>query len=332
MIPPAIAQNFAGKRCVVTGGTGLIGRQVVKLLHGYGAEVWIASLDEFMVEESAFHRQLDLCNLSAVNHFIGGLEPYAVFHLAGIKGSVEAVIRKPASFMVPGLMMNTNVLEAARLAGVKHLVYTSTIGAYGEAAVFREQDYSELKPPMDYYGGWSKRIAEMQIQAYGVEYGLEGWAVVRPANVYGPGDSFKPASAMVIPSLMARIANGENPLTIWGDGSAVRDFAFSRDVAEGIILACHYGTKGGFVNLGSGEGVTIAHLAYLLCNICGVDYRFDDSKPSGYPKRVMDVTRARDWLGWQHSTPLEAGLLETWHWFQANRDQHLMRHNYLASK
>jgi GDP-L-fucose synthase len=280
-------------------------------------------------DERANYAYLDLCDLSGVEAYMIGVD--YVFHLAGIKGSVEAVIRKPASFMVPGLMMNTNVLEAARLAGVKKLVYTSTIGAYGAAAVFREQDYSESKPPMDHYGGWSKRIAEMQIEAYRIEYGLENFAIVRPANVYGPGDSFKPESAMVIPSLMARIAAREMPLTIWGNGTAIRDFAFSRDVAEGIILALWHGTRDSFVNLGSGIGVTIRELAETLCRVTGVPYQFDKTRPTGYPKRVMDCTRARDWLGWQHSTSLVDGLSETWAWYQANRDEHQQRHDYLGA-
>ena len=87
-------------------------------------------------------------------------------------------------------------------------------------------------------------MAEMQIVAYRIQYGLENYSVIRPCNVYGPGDNFDPENAMVIPSLMYRILSKENPVVVWGDGSAVRDFAFSRDVAEGVILALYHGTKG----------------------------------------------------------------------------------------
>src|SRR3989304_260723 len=110
---------------------------------------------------------------------------------------------------------------------------------------------------MDMYPGWAKRMAELQVQAYKIQYGLDNFAVVRPCNVYGQGDNFDPKNAMVIPSLMYRIYHGENPLKVWGDGSAIRDFAFSRDVAEGVILALYYGTAASFVNLGSGRGDSV---------------------------------------------------------------------------
>jgi len=252
--------------------------------------------------------------------------------VAGIKGSVEVTKSKPASFLVPLLMMNTNVLEAARKAGARKVVYTSTIGAYSSAEVFREEEYDESKPPMDHFPGWAKRIAEMQIQTYKVQYGLENFAVVRPCNVYGPGDSFKPESAMVIPTLLTRIANREDPVVIWGDGSAIRDFAYATDAAEGTILALHHGTRGTFVNLGSGSGVTIGALVDTLHSFIEFNHRFDPSKPAGFPRRVMDISRARQWLGWEPGTSLREGLEKTWNWFLGHRDEHVQRHNYFAEK
>jgi GDP-L-fucose synthase len=161
-----------------------------------------------------------------------------VFHVAGIKGSIEVTKSKPASFFVPLIMFNTNVLEACRLNKVKKAVYTSSIGAYASAEVFRESEDLD-GPPMDMFPGWAKRMAELQIKAYQVQYGMENFAVVRPCNVYGPGDNFDPSNAMVIPTLMSRIFNKEDPVVVWGDGTAIRDFAYSRDVAEGTILALY---------------------------------------------------------------------------------------------
>ena len=103
------------------------------------------------------------------------------------------------------------------------ILYTSTIGAYHPAEVFAEDDYDVASEPMDAYAGWAKRVAELQVQAYAHQYKMEHLAVVRPCNVYGPGDSFRPESAMVVPSLMSRVAAGEAPLKVWGDGSAIRD-------------------------------------------------------------------------------------------------------------
>ena len=185
-----------------------------------------------------------------------------VFHIAGIKGSIEVTKLKPANFFVPLLMFNTNILEASRINGIEKLVYTSSIGAYSSAEVFKETENRD-DPPMDMFPGWAKRMAELQLQAYKEQYDLD-WAVVRPCNVYGPGDNFDPKNAMVIPTLMMRINRGENPVVVWGDGSAIRDFAYSKDVAEGTILALHHGTRGDFVNLGSGEGFTIRQLVETL--------------------------------------------------------------------
>jgi GDP-L-fucose synthase len=252
-----------------------------------------------------------------------------VFHLAGIKGSIEVTKTRPASFLVPMLMFNTNILEASRLNRVSKLVYTSSIGAYSSAEMF-EESQGEVGEPMDMYPGWAKRMAELQIRAYAVEHGLD-WSVVRPCNVYGPGDNFDPENAMVIPSLMMRINNGENPLKVWGDGSAIRDFAFSRDVARGTIQALIHGTRGSFINLGSGVGYSIKELVETLNQVVPFSYEFDTTKSGGFPKRVMNIERARDWVDFDPKTSLLEGLQETWDWFQGHQTEYLLRKNYFAS-
>lgn len=325
MISNDILQQFKGASVVVTGGTGLIGRQVVNMICDAGARVMVVSLDDVIVDERAHHVKGDLTDFAFCKDITKGKD--FVFHLAGIKGSVEVTKSKPASFFVPLLMMNTNMLEACRLNNVKKAVYTSSIGAYASAEVFKEDDNRE-GAPMDMFPGWAKRMAELQIQAYKLEYGLTNFAVVRPCNVYGPGDNFDPKNAMVIPTLMYRIHNKENPVVIWGDGTAVRDFAYSRDVAEGIILALHYGTGGDFVNLGSGKGCTIRELVETLRSFLDFNYEFDTSKPAGFPKRVMDITLARDCIHYNPMTTLADGLKETWEWFIHNKDEYLRKKNY----
>ena len=129
---------------------------------------------------------------------------------------------------------------------------------------------------------------------------------------------------------MMRISRGEDPLLVWGDGSAVRDFAFSRDVAEGIILALYYGTRGDFVNLGSGKGVTIKELVETLHSFLGFNYEYDTTKSSGFPKRVMDINRAREWINYNPTTSLLEGLKETWDWFREHQNEYLKRKNYFA--
>jgi len=305
-----ILRSFRGKRCMVTGGTGLIGRQVVDILCNAGAHVRTVSLDKVNVNDKAEHIYGDLRDPNFCEAITKGGD--FVFHLAGIKGSVNATKGKPADFLVPMLMMNTNVLEACRINKVERVVYTSSIGAYASAAVFRESEGLKGEP-MDFVC-WAKRMGELQIEAYREQYQLNNFAIVRPSNTYGPGDQFNP-DAMVIPALMSRILSGENPVVIWGDGSAIRDFAYSRDVAEGIILALHYGTAGHFVNLGSGKGYSIKELVEALNSFIGFNYVFDTSKPSGFPKRVMDISLAKELIHYNPTTSLLDGLKETWHWF-----------------
>jgi GDP-L-fucose synthase len=325
LIKEDVLKSFTGKNTVVTGGTGLIGRQVVEILTGTGADVKIVSLDKLKVNEKAAHIIGDLTSFEFCKEITKGID--FVFHLAGIKGSASVSEKKLANHFVPTIMMNTNILEACRKNNVKKVVYTSSIGAYSNTDIFKESDYKLNSLPMD-FAGWAKRMAELQIHAYKVQYNMDNFAIVRPCNVYGPGDNFDPDNAMVIPSLMYRIYHKENPLIVWGDGSAIRDFAYSRDVAEGVILALYHGTKSGFVNLGSGKGVSIKGLVETLNGFIDFNYKFDTTKPSGFPKRVMDITLARELIEYNPTTSLLDGLKETWNWFINNQDEYLKKKNY----
>lgn len=318
---------FMNQRVLITGGTGLIGREIVGVLRVLGAKVSVVSLDAIRPYEDVQYIYGDLTDLDFCLKVTKNMD--YVFHLAGIKGSIEVTKLRPASFFVPLLMLNTNVLEASHRNGVKKLVYTSSIGAYSAAEIF-EETIGEVGNPMDMYPGWAKRMAELQIRAYAEEYGVE-WSVVRPCNVYGPGDNFDPNNAMVIPSLMMRISNGENPLRVWGDGSAVRDFAFSRDVALGTIQALMHGTRGSFINLGSGVGHSIKELVETLNQVVPFKYEFDVTKSGGFPHRVMNIDRAREWVGYEPQTSLLEGLSETWDWFQKNKDEYLLKKNYFKA-
>jgi len=329
MISDEVLKSFQGKSVLVTGGTGLIGRQVVNMLTGAGAHVAVVSLDKITLGNQAQYIYGDLTDFNFCKEVTRARD--FVFHMAGIKGSIEVTKTKPASHFVPALMFNTNTLEACRINKVAKIVYTSSIGAYAGAEVFKEGENKD-GPPMDFYAGWAKRMAEMQIETYKIQYGLDNFSVVRPCNVYGPGDNFDPQNAMVIPTLMWRIYNKENPVVVWGDGTAVRDFAYSRDVAEGVILALHYGTKGTFVNLGSGKGYAIRELVEGLRSFLDFNYQFDASKPGGFPKRVMDISLAQKLIHYQPSTTLIDGLKETWAWFIENSNEYKNKKNYFAEK
>jgi GDP-L-fucose synthase len=329
MIGESIIRFFHGKNIVVTGGSGLIGRQIVRRLVEAGAAVRSVSLDEIQGEDTVDYVKGDLCDFGFCQRMVKDMD--CVFHVAGIKGSIEVTKSKPASFLVPLLMMNTNMLEACRLNKVDRVVYTSSIGAYPSAEVFREQEGEEEGPPMDMFPGWAKRMAELQVRAYQIQYDLKHYAVVRPCNVYGPGDNFDPANAMVIPTLMRRIFAKEDPVEIWGDGMAVRDFAYSGDVADGVILALYHGTGGRYVNLGSGIGYTIKELVETLQAVVPFRAQFDSTKPSGFPRRVMDISLAKNLLGYEPQVSLLEGLQQTWDWYVEHHDEYLKRQNYFAA-
>jgi GDP-L-fucose synthase len=326
MIDAKVLDVFKNKNVLVTGGTGMIGRQVVDVLCDAGANVRIVSLDNVKVNEKADHVYGDLTDYSLCKDVTCDMD--FVFHIAGIKGSAKVSGTMLASHFVPTLMFNTNMLEACRLNNVQKVVYTSSIGAYTSAEVFKESEPGNFSdPPMD-FAGWAKRMAELQVHAYKIQYGLENFAIVRPCNVYGPGDNFDPENAMVIPTLMHRIFHKEDPVVVWGDGSAIRDFAYSGDVAEGVVLALYHGTKGRYVNLGSGKGYSIKELVETLHSFLDFNYEFDTSKPSGFPKRVMDISLAREMIDYNPSTSLLEGLKKTWEWYVENQDEYLKRKNY----
>ena len=325
MLNRSVLDGFRDKNVLVTGGTGLIGRQVVGTLCDAGARVKIVSLDKLRVHPSAEHLYGDLTDLSFCREVTAGMD--FVFHVAGIKGSVEVTKSKPASFFVPLLMMNTNLLEACRLNNVRKVLYASSIGAYASGELFKESE-DPIDEPMDMFPGWAKRMAEMQVLTYRIQYGLDNFAIVRPCNVYGPGDNFDPDNAMVIPALLHRIYHGEDPLRVWGDGSAIRDFAYSQDVAHGMILALYHGTDSRFVNLGSGTGYSIRELVETLNSFIPFNYEFDTTKSGGFPRRVMDITLAREMLGYEPATSLLDGLKSTWEWYVEHQDEHLSKKNY----
>lgn len=323
-------KDLEGKKVLVTGGTGMIGREIVNLLCEQNCQVTSVSLDDLQLNEKSNYIKGDLSDLKFCLNITGGMD--YVFHIAGIKGSIVKTKTMPSSFFVPLIMMNTNVLEACRRNNVKKTVYTSSIGAYSSAEVFYEDKEKFENQPMDMFPGWAKRMAELQIETYKIQYKLQNFSIIRPSNVYGPGDNFDDENAMVIPSLMNKIFRGDNPVIIWGDGSAERDFIFSKDCAKGIILACLKGTCSKALNMGSGEGISIKKLVETLREIVDFKYEFDASKPSGYPKRIMNMNKSRSHLNFVPNYTLKEGLKITWEWFLKNNKEYLLRKNYFKNE
>lgn len=322
-----ILKQLKGSSCLVTGGSGMIGREVIRLLSLAGAKVTSVSLDRIKTQKKVKFIYGDLTDFNFCKKLCNKKD--FLFHVAGIKGSIVVTKKKPASFFVPLLMMNTNILEAARLNNVKKIVYTSSIGAYAPSKIFIEDKDDLNKPPMDMYPGWAKRMAELQVNSYLIQYKMKNISIVRPSNIYGPGDNFDEKNAMVIPSLITKIKNSKNKkIKVWGDGNAERDFLFSTDCAIGIIKACIIGTKSKVVNLGYGKGFKIKKLIACLQKITKFEANFDLSKPSGFPKRVMNMKRAKKLINFSPLFSLDEGLKITWDWFNKNQKEFYKRKNY----
>ncbi|MBI3551245.1 MAG: NAD-dependent epimerase/dehydratase family protein [Elusimicrobia bacterium] len=323
---------FKDKKILVTGGTGMIGKYLVEELLALGAKVRVASLDDpsRAAPKTEFLRT-DLTSFDACLAACKGME--IVFHLAGIKGSPLMAAKKPASFFVPTLAFDTNMMEAARQCGVKKYLYTSSIGVYHPAEVFFEDSvWSTYPSQKDEFGGWAKRMGELQASAYRIEHGWKGISIARPANVYGRYDNFNPDNAMVIPSLIKRAVEGENPLVVWGDGSPIRDFIHASDVANGMLLLVAKGEERP-VNLGSGNGVAIKTLVEIIA--ANLDKKpaivWDSTKPSGDNKRVMDTSRAKS-IGFAPRMSIEEGIKDAMAWYKANRASADKRYNVFTEK
>lgn len=324
---------YKDKNVLVTGGTGLIGRPLVDKLIQAGANVTIVSLDDpSRAPAGVTFKRADLREFSNCLEICKDQE--IVFQLAGVKGSPAMTAKRPASFFVPTITFSINMMEAARRMGVERFLFTSSVGVYAPADVFYEDDVWKTFPsPNDRFAGWAKRMGELQADAYKIEYDWDKISIVRPANVYGSYDNFDPNNAMVIPSLIHRAMSGETPLTVWGDGSPIRDFIHAKDVASGMMLAVEKGINEP-INLGSGTGVTIKEIAEIVAaNVPNgpIDLVWDTSKPKGDAKRLMDMTRAHSY-GFKPEVSILKGIKETIQWYSENREMAGNRYNAFTEK
>jgi len=312
-----IINNFyKNKKILVTGGTGLIGRQLVNILISYGSKVSVVSLDspKNLGKKVKFIKS-DLRIFSNCLKVCKGID--FVFHLAGVKGSPDMTLKKPASFMIPTLLFSINMMEAARIQKVKRYLFTSSIGVYANNKILKEDDVWKTSPSdKDYIPGWTKRICELQAEALKTQYNFKNVSIVRPANVYGPYDNFDENNAMVIPSLINRALRSKKYLKVWGDGSAIRDFIYSSDVAKGMAIAV-YKNINKPINLGSGQGVSIKTIAELISKLVPngpLKIIWDKSKPSGDKIRLMDISKAKK-IGFKTEVDISKGINNTINWY-----------------
>ena len=312
--------NLEGRRVVVTGGSGFLGRHVVE-------ELRTRQPQEVQVPR---RREFDLVRREACRELLDQARPDVVIHLAARVGGIGANREHPGSFFFDNLMMGAQLLEECRRAQVAKVVTVGTICSYPKHASvpFREADLwngypEETNAPY----GLAKKMLLVQAQAYRREYGSNVIHLL-PVNLYGPGDNFDPATSHVIPALVRKIQEaldrGASELEVWGTGAATREFLYVADAARGIVLATERYDGGEPVNLGAGFEVSIKDLVALLGRLMGFRgrVRWDHSKPDGQPRRCLDTTRAEQEFGFRATTGFEEGLGRTIEWYREQRDRH----------
>lgn len=322
---------FSKKKILVAGGTGLVGQQLVKKLIEYDAKVIVASLDKKELvnpKVKKFYR-VDLNNPENCKLVTKKVD--IVFNVLGATGSPMVNNKYPGTFMVSNLLSNLNLLIAAKNSKVKNYLYTSTYGVYAPKKIMRENEVWKTFPSEhDKFAGWAKRIGELQIEAFSKEFSFDSMHVVRPANIYGPYGNFNPKSSMVISSLIKKFVEKQNPIVVWGDGTAKRDFVYSGDVADCMIKIIEKKYQKP-INIGSGEGTSIKKLVNLLSEIIPSEKKpkviFDKSKPSGDKIRILDV-KTLNGLGIYCKTNIKSGLKETFNWYLKNKYLTKKRYNF----
>ena len=309
---------FYGKNILVTGGTGMIGRPLVKILLQKKAKVTVVSLDKDNLESNTIKFiKADLRDFNQCLKICKNMD--IVFQLAGVKGSPVMTSLRPASFFVPTIMMSINMMEAARRNNVKRYLYTSSVGVYSPANLFKEDEVWKTFPsPHDRFAGWAKRMGELQAESYKIEYNMKNISIIRPANVYGEYDNFDEENAMVIPSLIRKAFNNKKKLIVWGDGSPKRDFIHAIDVARSMLFVVEKNINEP-LNIGSGEGVSIKKIVKLILKYLPfkVEVEWDTDKPSGDKIRIMDITKLRSY-GFKNTISIEDGIRETINWYKKN--------------
>ena len=308
--------RLAGKRVIVTGGHGFLGRHVVAALEPRGATVFAPR-----------KAQYDLTREADVTRMYADLEPDVVIHLAAVVGGIGANRDSPGLFFFENVMLGALTLEHARRTGVEKFVGVGTICAYPKLAPvpFMERDLwngypEETNAPY----GIAKKMLLVQGQAYRQQYGFNAIHLL-PVNLYGPHDNFDPKSSHVIPALIRKCLEaaeqGAAEVVIWGSGTATREFLFVEDCAEGIVLATERYDGDEPVNIGAGFEIGIRDLAELIAELTGFNGRltFDRTKPDGQPRRMLDVSRAESRFGFKATTDFRDGLRRTIDWYRAHR-------------
>jgi GDP-L-fucose synthase len=306
-----------GKRVLVTGGAGFLGRFIIDELLQHSADK-----KGIVVPRK---KDIDLKKWESCRKVVKDID--IVVHLAVTGGGIGFNRENPGATFYDNAVMGVQLIEAARQAGVGKFVMAGTICSYPKFAPipFKEEDLwngypEETNAPY----GLSKKMLLVQSQAYRAQYGFNGIHLLL-VNMYGPGDNFDPASSHVIPALIRKFGDakekGEKEVVAWGTGKASREFLYVADAARGLRLAAERYDGPEPVNLGAGFEITVKDLVSLIAEL--MDYRgeivWDTSKPDGQPRRMLDVSKAERLFGFKVETTLEEGLRKTIDWYLQNK-------------
>jgi len=304
----------------VTGGRGFLGSRVVEIVRGHGADVFDCPSSDY-----------DLTRQSEVARLYRDQRPEVVIHLAARVGGIGANRANPGRFFYENAIMGIEMMEQARLQGVAKYVQVGTVCAYPKFAPipFSENDLwngypEETNAPY----GLAKKMLLVQAQAYRQQYGLDAIYLL-PVNLYGPRDNFDPESSHVIPALIGRCIeareSGAASITVWGTGTATREFLYVDDAARGVVLAAERYDKPDPVNLGSSFEISIRDLVTLIAKVTGYEGEivWDASKPDGQPRRKLNTDKAVREFGFQSQVGFDEGLRETVSWYEQSTQRQL---------
>jgi len=305
--------DWGAERVVLTGGAGFVGR----VLHRKLSERGCRRIAVPRIEDC------DLRDPGNVRRLLSETGPTMVIHLAAVVGGIGANRANPGTFFHDNAVMGLHLIEEARKAKVRKFVQVGTICAYPKLTPvpFRESDLwngypEETNAPY----GLAKKMLLVQLQSYRAQWGFNGIYLL-PVNLYGPGDNFDLESSHVIPAMIRKMVDARRAkapsVTLWGTGSASREFLYVDDAAEAIALAAERYNEADPVNLGSGEEITIHDLAELVRSLAGYEGElvWDATKPDGQPRRNLDVRRARERFGFTATTGFRDGLARTLAWY-----------------
>ncbi len=309
--------NLANKNILLTGGAGFLGSFVVEKL-----------LDRGVKQENIRiprKNETDLRLFDNCKNVLDGID--VVIHLAANVGGIGYNIKYPGQLLYDNAVMGLNLMEASRQSGIEKFVQVGTVCSYPKftQVPFKEESFwdgypEETNAPY----GVAKKLLLVQAESYRKQYNFNAIYLI-PVNLFGPRDHFDVEDSHVIPALILKFFNakkrGDKSVTVWGTGNPTREFLYVQDAAEGIILATEKYDKPDPVNLGSGFEVKIYDLVYLIKELVGFDGEviWDETKPDGQPKRMLDVDKAKNEFGFIPKTGFEEGLKSTITWFIDNQ-------------